>query len=71
MFKFNRKVGIQKECAYIRIVEDFIEEDNEQFYASLSSPDPQVVFGIQKATITIIEADTPTLMPSAANEKPS
>ena len=59
LFKFTRKAGIQKECAFIRIVEDSIKEGNEQFSVSLSSFNSQVVFGTEKATITIVEEDAP------------
>ena len=58
-FKFERKKGTQKKCAFIRIVEDSIKEGNEQFSVSLEHIDPYVISGgIDKATVTIIDSPT-------------
>jgi len=45
-------------CAFIRIVEDSVQEGTEQFSVLLTSTDPHVTFRIREATVTIIEETT-------------
>ncbi len=70
---FFRKLGLQKQCAYIRILENSANE-TKCLSVSLSTSNPHVVFNIQNATIFIMDASTtlasntslPTEMPTTS-----
>ena len=57
--KFTRRIGKQKKCAFIRIVDDSVQESAEQFSVLLTSVDPHVTFRTREATVTIVEDSTP------------
>ena len=55
-FKFQRKLGYQKKCGYFRIIDDSLTEDEEHFSVSLKVENPYSVTGINRATVTIMDA---------------
>ncbi len=69
--KLVRKLGLQKQCTYIGILENSASTHTRHFSVSLSTSSPHVIFNTQRATIFIMEGTETTARPTVRSSTPA